>query len=126
MTQKTFSIYKIIAVIFVAITTSISFNYGNFYLPVAALIVAWVSLYVLRNKVKEVMADERDYKIAGRASGLSIKVYTMLAVIIGLVLQIAEKNDSVLFAVGSSLLYSACFLVLFYAISFKIYARKDE
>ncbi|MCL5010993.1 MAG: DUF2178 domain-containing protein [Patescibacteria group bacterium] len=126
MAKKTFSIYKIIVVIFVAVIVSVSFNYGNWHLPIAALIAVWVSLFILRSRVKEVIADERDYKIAGKASILAMRAYAMFAVIVGLALQIAGKNNSVLSAIGSALLYSAAFLMLFYAISFRIYARKDR
>lgn len=126
MTKKMFSVYKIIAVIIVAVVVSVSVNYGNWYLPVIFLISAWVFLYVLKGKVKEVVADERDYRTAGRASALAMRIYVSLSVVAGLVLYIAEKENEVLFAVGSVFLYSACFLMLLYAVLFKIYEKKDE
>lgn len=126
MTLKTFSIYKIIAVIIVAIATGVSVNNGNWYLPIALLITAWVFLYVLRTRVKEVIADERDYRIAGKASALAMRIYSVLAVIIGLILYVAEKNNEVLFAIGSVLSYSAGFIMLVYAILFKIYDKHHE
>ena len=126
MTKKTFLICRIITVFIVAMAVSISVNYGNWYLPIAFLITAWVFLYVSRTKVKEVVADERDYRIAGKASGLAMRAYSVLAVISGLILYIVEKDNEVLFAVGSTLLYSAGFLMVVYAILFKIYDKKNE
>ncbi len=126
MTKKTFSIYKIIAVIIVGVVTSVSVNYGNWYLPIASLITAWVLLYVLRGRVKEVLADERDYRIAGKASGLAMRTYSMSSVIVGLVLYVAGRGNEVFFAIGSVLLYSAGLLMLIYAISFKVFEKKDE
>jgi len=126
MSKKLFLIYKLGAVIVVAVAVSASLNYGNWYLPVIFLIAAWGSLYLLSGRVKEVMADERDYKIAGRAAGWAIKVYTMLSAIVGLIFYIAERENKILFTAGSVLLYSACFLMLLYAVLFKIYARRNQ
>jgi uncharacterized membrane protein len=126
MTKKTFLIYKIIAVIAVGVITSISVSHGNWYLPIASLVTAWVLLYVLGGRVKEVMADERDYRIAGKASGWAMRVYSMLSVVIGLILYIAGRGNEVLFTVGSVLLYSAGFLMILYSVLFKIYERKND
>ena len=126
MTKKTFLIYKIAAVIGLGIAVSISVNYGNWYLPIAFLITAWVFLYILRSKVREVVEDERDHKIAGKASVLTMRIYTIISVIVGLILYVAEKDNEILFVVGSVLLYSAGFLMVLYSVLFKTYEKKDE
>lgn len=125
MSKKTFTIYKIITVIVVSFVTSVSVNSGNWYLPIAFFVTAWVFLFVLRKKVKEVITDERDYRLAGKASMHAMTTYNVLAVISGLILYISEKDNAVLFSVGSTLLYSACALMIIYSILFKIYERKD-
>jgi len=126
MTKKAFSIYRIIAVIIVTIIVSISINYGNWYLPVISIMASWLFLYTLRRRVKEVIADERDYIIAGKASGLAMKIYISFSVIIGMILYSTGKENEILFNIATTLLYSACFLMIFYAVLFKIYERKDE
>ena len=126
MTKKLFLVYKLVAVALVAIVLGVSIDYGNWYLPVIFLVTAWVSLYALRGRVKEVMADERDYRIAGKASLWAMKIYLSFSVIAGLILFITERENEVLFAIGSVFLYSACFLMLLYAILFKIYERRNE
>lgn len=126
MTRKTFTIYKIIAVIVVAIAASISVKNGNWYLPIALLVSAWIFLFALKSRVKEVLADERDYRLAGKASLYTMTAYNVIAVIAGLILYVSEKDNTVLFSIGSILIYSACFLMSLYAILFKIYERKDE
>lgn len=125
MTKKLFLVYKLVAVAIVAIVVSVSVNYGNWYLPVISLITAWVSLFALRSRVNEVITDERDYKIAGKASMWAMTVYVCFSAVAGLILYIAEKENEVLFSVGSALLYSACFLMLLYSVLFKIYERKS-
>jgi len=126
MTKKAFSIYRIIAVIIVTIIVSISINYGNWYLPVISIMASWLFLYTLRRKVKEVIADERDYIIAGKASGLAMKIYISFSVIIGMILYSTGKENEILFNIATTLLYSACFLMIFYAVLFKIYEKKDK
>ena len=125
MTKKAFSIYRIIAVSIVTIIVSIFINYGNWYLPVISIMASWLFLYTLRRRVKEVIADERDYIIAGKASGLAMKIYISFSVIIGLILYSTGKENEILFNIATTLLYSACFLMIFYAVLFKIYERKD-
>ncbi len=124
MTNKTFSIYKIVAVVALAVVTSVSVRYSNWYLPVVCIVAVWTFLHILRSKVKEVMTDERDRTVAGKAAGLAIQAYTLLSVIAGIVLYIAGKGDTVLFTAGNVLLYSACFLMFLHTVLFKVYKKR--
>lgn len=124
MTKKTFTIYKIIAVIVAAIATSISVKNGNWYLPLTFLVTGWVFLFALKSRVKEVITDERDYQLAGKASIYTMTTYNVIALIVGLILYVSEKDNVVLFSVGNTLIYSACFLMFLYAILLKINGRK--
>lgn len=126
MTKKTYLIYRILTVLVVSIITSISVNTGNWYLLVVILITAWIFLSALKRKVKDVLVDERDYQIAGKASLHAMTIFNMIAVTAGLILYISGKDDPVLFSIGNVLVYSACFLMFLYAVLFKIYVRKDE
>jgi uncharacterized membrane protein len=126
MTKKMFSVYRIIAVIIVSVTVSVFINFGNWYLPVISVVASWIFLYTLRGKVKEVIADERDYTIAGKASGLAMRIYLLLSVVIGIILYSIGEKGGVLFGTATTLLYSACFLMFLYAILFKIYERKNN
>jgi uncharacterized membrane protein len=126
MTKKSFSIYRIVAVSIVTIIVSISVNYGNWYLPVISVMASWLLLYKLRRKIKEVIADERDYIVAGKASGLAMNVYLLVSVIIGIILYSIGRENVALFNIATTLLYSACFLMVLYAVLFKIYERKDD
>lgn len=126
MSEKTFLICKIITVMALGAIVSVSINYNNWYLPVIFTVASFALLYTLKKKVKGVVADERDYKIGGKASRLAITIYTVLSVVFGLVLYVEGKDNEVLFALGNLLLYSACFLMLLYSVLFKIYIKKDE
>lgn len=127
MTKKAFSICRIVAVAIVTVIVSAGINLGNWYLPVAAIVASWVFLYLIRHSIREVVADERDYLIAGKSSSSALKAYLIVSVIAGIILYTMGKNDNeVLFNIATTLLYSACFLMVFQAVSFKIYERKDE
>ena len=126
MTKKTFLIYKIITAITLGIVVGVSVNLNNWYLPVICFVAFSVFLLSLRRKVNEVLADERDYRVAGRASYAAIMAYVWIAVIIGIILITTGRGEPVLFAIGYTLLYSACFLMVFYGILFKILIKRDE
>jgi len=125
MTKKSFSIYRIIAVIIVSITVGIFINFGNWYLPMISIILSWILLYTLRKRVKEIMADERDYVLAGKSSIITIKIYISFSVIIGIILYSIGKESEAMFNIATTLLYSACFLMFLYSVLFKIYERKN-
>lgn len=126
MNKRLFSVLRVVTAAVVAVVVAFSINYGNWYLPVIFIVAAWIFMYALRKNVKEVIADERDYRIAGKAAGWAMRIYIMVSVIAGLVLYIAEEGNEVLFAVGNIFLYSSCFLMIVYTVLYKIYERRSE
>lgn len=126
MSKKTFSLIRIITVIMVAAVVSASINLGNWYWPLAAIAASWVLLWLLARRVKEVMADERDFMMAGKASLWAMRIYSVAAVAIGLVMYTIGRDNAMLFGTATVLLYSACFLMFLYSILFKIYDKKND
>jgi len=124
MTKRKFFVCKIIAGIAVGSVVGASVSMGNWQVPVILVTACFAILLALRRKVEGVVADERDYNIAGKASYLAIMVYSFIAVISGIILFVLGQEGSQFKAIGNTLLYSACFLALFYSVLFKIYARK--
>jgi uncharacterized membrane protein len=125
MTKRAFSIYRIIVVAIVSVSVATFINLGNWYVPVAVVVASWAILYMMSKNVKEVIADERDYMIAGKASSHAIRIYSLVSVIAGLIMYTAG-GEGMLFGTATTLLYSACFLMLLYAVLFKIYERKNH
>ncbi len=126
MSKKRYLVYRIITVVVLSSAISISINNNNWYLPIIAIAAAWIFLYTIKGKVKEILADERDRKVAGKAAIVAIQVYSFITTIAGVVLYITQKSDPTLFAIGNILLYSTCFILILYTIIFKIYERKYE
>lgn len=126
MSKKTFTVYKALTAMALGIIVGVSANSGNWYLPAIFTVAAFVFLFTLKKKVKEALVDERDRKAAGKAHGLAMTIYGMLSVVIGLILFITGKDNPIMFAAGDVLIYSACFLMILYAILFKIFINRDE
>ena len=125
MSQKTFLIIRIITAMALAIVVSVFITQGNWYLPVTAVLAAFVFLLLTKKKVKGVIADERDYKIAGKASYMAMTIYTILAVIAGLIIFAKSKENESLMLISNILLYSVCLLMILYSVLFKIYVKRS-
>ncbi len=126
MTKKTFLVFRIITTIILGMVVGVSVTYDNWYLPVVVMLFAFAFLYTLKKRVREVIADERDYKVAGRASYLAMTVYTIASAVLGIILFIIGKESTAISAVANTLVFSACFFMLLYSFLFKVYIRKDE
>lgn len=91
---------------------------NNYWLASGAVVVAFLALVVAKRQVKEIMADERDYKIAGDAARYAITVYTILAVAV-MFLSLSQKSqDSAYATVAFTIAYSVCALMLAYSLIF--------
>lgn len=123
MTFKTFKIIKLVAVVFLAALASVAINTGNYIWPVAAFAVVALLLLYGRSRVKEVMADERDYALAGRAALWSMQIFSWLSVIFIFILYSQKAVNPAYEAVASTLAYAVCFLMLLYAILFRYYEK---
>jgi len=124
MTKKTYQNYRLLLIAFVSVGVSVSISLRNWYLAVAMVIAAWGLLYILRRRVADVLADERDYQLAGRAATYAISIYSGVCALVGMVLYVSYPDNSYLFSLANFIFYSACFLMILYSILFRIYAWK--
>ncbi len=102
-----------------------SVSYSNFIVPVVAMAVAISLMFYFRGKVKEIIADERDYEIGGRSAVLAIQIYAWLAVsIMFLLLAYSSLNPSPeTMAIVAALAYSTCLLMIIYTLLFRYYDK---
>jgi uncharacterized membrane protein len=98
----------------------------NYVLPMIATVTALILVLALRRRVSEVISDERDYHIAGKAARWTISVYAILAGLGSIVLMAFRKTDPSLELLGSILAYSACFVMLLQSALFYFFAKKDH
>lgn len=127
MTLKQLKIVKLILVFLLALVFSQSIILKSYLIPVILLIVSSLVLFYLRSRVKEVIADERDYLTGGRSAFLTIQIYSWLAVVVMLVLYAKKDLNPAYEPIAMTLAFSTCILMLLYAVIFryrdKIYGK---
>lgn len=119
MTLKKYQQIKLIITVFIAVIFSQALVLRNFLIPLAVIIVSSLLLLILRRRVKEVIADERDYLLSGKAASLAIQIYSWLAVVIMFVLYANRGLNPSYEVVAMTLAYSTCFLMIVYSLFFK-------
>lgn len=124
MSLKQFKIVKLITVVILALIVSSSVSFGNYAIPLMALALAAAILYALRKRVKEVIADERDYQVGGKAAIMAVQLFSWVAALVALILYARRDANPVFEPLALTLSFSACFLLLLYSFLFKYYYRK--
>jgi uncharacterized membrane protein len=119
MTIKKYQRVKIVVTVILAVIFSQAVVYNNYLIPLVAMIIASLVLIYLRRQVKEVIADERDYAIAGKAALWSIQIYSWVATISMIVLYALRDLNPAYEPVAMTLAFSTCGLMLLYAVIFR-------
>jgi uncharacterized membrane protein len=125
MTAKKYYFYRIIIVIILAIIFSESIIANNYILPIVSLIIAVCTIYMLKKNVKEVVEDERDYEIAGKAARFAMSIYVYVVLIVIVFLFLGRTSNPFFENIISILAYSVCSLVIIYSFVFK-YLQSDS
>lgn len=123
MELKTFKIIKIISAVVLGVAFSRAFILGEFVIPIVLAIIIPPILFLLSKKVKGVIADERDYETMGRASYLSMKIYSWLAVVMIVALYAFKDSNPAFEAVAFSLAFSTCFLIILSSLIFEYHNK---
>jgi uncharacterized membrane protein len=98
----------------------------NAVIPIPTVLGGIVLLYLLRRQVKDVVQDERNYRISEKASRSAIQVFAFIAAITGITLIAVSTEDSSLSReVGLTLAFCACGLLVLYMISYAYHSRKS-
>jgi uncharacterized membrane protein len=121
MTLKQFRIVKLVFTVFLAMIFGRSIVLNSYLMPIIALVASALILFYLRSRVKEVVADERDYLTGGRAALLAMQIYSWAAVIGMLILYANRALNPAYEPVAMTLAYSTCLLMLLYAVIFRYY-----
>jgi len=125
MTFKQYRAVKLVVVMILAMTVSMSVARENYLIPVMALGIAIAVLLIVRRKVKEIVADERDYEISGKAARLAMQIFSWFAVVIMLLLYAQRTINPSFEAVATTLAYSVMLLMLLYALIFYYYFKSS-
>jgi uncharacterized membrane protein len=121
MTLKRFQQIKLVFVVIVAVVFSQSIIQRNYILPIVVLIISLLVLMYLRRQVKEIIADERDYEIAGKSASYAIQIYSWGAVIGMFVLYAFRDINPSYEPIATTLAFSTCILMILYSFLFRYY-----
>ena len=123
MTLKKYQQIKTILTIIMAVIFSQFFFGRNFIWPLITLISGSSILILLRSRVKEIIADERDYALAGKSASWSVQIYSWVAVFAMLILYYFKDLNPSYEPIAMTLAYSTCLLMLIYSLIFKFQSR---
>ena len=125
MTRRWFRLLGAVITLTVVALIGWSVATENVGVPIPAVIIGLVLLYLLRRQVREVVEDERNYKISEKASRFTIQVFALVAAISGVILIAVSTDDSTLLReVGLTLAFCACGILILYLISYTYHSRK--
>lgn len=123
MNLKSYKAWRLLVTIFLAMTISVSISMKNFFVPVVAVIIASLILLQLRKKVKEVLADERDMEIGGKAAMLAIRIFGWISIFPIFALYAFRDRNPSYEPIGMTLAFSVCILMLLYSAIFRFYHK---
>lgn len=119
MTLKTYQKIKLVFVFFLAMFFSWAVYLDNFLIPASVMIASTLALMFLRGRVKEIIADERDWQIAGKAALIAVQAYSWIAAISMFILYSLRSQNSFYEPIANTLAFSTCALMLIYAFIFR-------
>lgn len=128
MTKKQYLFCRLAVVIVLSFSISTSLSLGNYYLPLVFMLTAMAVLYYCRKqlKTKDVLVDERDYQIAGRAARYALYIYGWLGAIGTFVLMALADKQGNLYIISQYLAFSVCFLMLANALIFRYLSGRGK
>lgn len=106
-------------------TISQSIIFENFILPIVAIIISTLILLFFRGKVKDIIADERDYLLAGKSALLSMQIFSWIAVLAMFVLFYFKHLNPAYEYIGMTLAYSVCLLMIMYSMIFTFQSKES-
>jgi uncharacterized membrane protein len=122
MKYKTLRTWQAVIGGLLGVIVAVSVIYNNWIVPVIAIAIALVAITLLKQKVKEIVADERTSAVAGKSARLTLQVTSIGMVILGII--ISTVSDGKYSMIGSTLEYSACALLLINMAAYAWYNRK--
>jgi len=127
MNLKQYKLYRVITIVILGMSISVSITLENYYLPIILVIIGMAAMYYLRKQLRttEVMADERDYKLAGGAARYTISIYGLIGTFgIFILMALSGGKEDFVYVLSQYLAFSICFLFLLNVVVFKYLSRR--
>lgn len=124
MTLKKYYFYRLLIVMVLSFIFSASLVAKNYIIPILAVVICILLIIMMKKNVKEVLADERDYELAGKSSRYAMTAYSFMAVCIMFFLLAFREANAQYEMAAMILAYSVCALMIFNSVIFK-YLQQD-
>lgn len=124
MDRKTYTICGIIIVMCLGAVIGWSVEVGNPILLIPAFVMSISLLYLCKGRVKEVIEDERTYRISERASKKTLEIFITVTAITSGILIASRDRYPELKNLGFTLAYLTCGLLIMYLLFYGYYAKK--
>lgn len=125
MERKKFNLYKLVITFGVGFLVGLSAINGELTIAIVAVVIGMILLYLLKNRVTQVIEDERIYRISDKASRRTIQVVGIITALLGLtIIGLSKSGYLELAEVGFSLAYFATALLMVYMLFYGYYAKK--
>lgn len=126
-------IYRLTIIFIFVLIMTLSLNANNYIVPIVAFFILIIVSSLFNKKFiksKDIVIDERDYKISGKASFWAIRIYALPTALIGFILTVCKDvpfiKQNGLDIIGQVLSLSVCFLLITYSIVFRVLRNKGE
>jgi uncharacterized membrane protein len=128
MTKKQYLFCRLAVIVVLSFSISVSLTLSNYYLPLIFMLTATAVLYYCRKQLKteDILVDERDYQVAGKAARYAIFIYGWLGAIGTFVLMALSNRYGYLYVVSQCLAFSVCFLMLANAFIFRYLSGRGK
>ncbi len=123
MTQKKYKFIRIITSFVVAFTVALAVTADNYVFPIIIVLAAMLFMFLAKKQIREVIADERDYDLAGKASRYAMIIYAFLSFLAMMTLLAFKETNPYFESIATTLAYSVCFLLILYSLIFKYYEK---
>lgn len=126
MNQRTFKKVRIGVVMFVAFVVSMAASMDNIYLALFGVLIGMLFMFLVKQKVSDVLYDERTTAVAGKAARMTYAIVTPILALLSLILMIVGRRigDAGLETAGTILSYAMLLNVAVYALFFKLYTHE--
>ncbi len=123
MTLKKFRIIQLFLIMALAGLVGWATVRQNYAIPILATALAVILLFYLQSRVKEIMADERDYEVGGKAARLAITVFSWIMIIVMFAFLAFRGREPEFETIAVALAYAVCLLMILYTFFFRYYNK---
>lgn len=123
MSYKQFRFAKIFIAMFIGFASGQAIVLNNYWVIIVAIAIGMALSFFLRGRVKEIIADERDYEIAGKSARYTMTAFSIIGCVLSLVFMSLRHLNPIYETIGSVMAYTVCIYLLCYGLIFNYLSK---